>query len=110
MLIRNLPSATLFDTYLTVLTSQAGILQMKRNSSIIYSGIRSDFVGILLEKQLNSAQSSNAHFTEVRFASFISGGFTIIAVINPPERKLAKHTSVHWLQCIGLQQFEIFQG
>ena len=35
--------------------------------------------------------------TEVRFASFISGGFTTmapVAVINPPERKLAKHTSV----------------
>ena len=28
--------------------------------------------------------------TEVRFASFLSGGFTTIAVINPPERKLAK--------------------
>ena len=33
--------------------------------------------------------------TEVRFASFLSGGFTIMAVINPPERKLAKCTSVH---------------
>ena len=35
--------------------------------------------------------------TEVRFASFLSSGFT--TVINPPERKLAKHTSVqcpHW--------------
>ena len=32
---------------------------------------------------------------EVRFASFLSGGFTTGAVINPPERKLAKRTSVH---------------
>ena len=32
--------------------------------------------------------------TEVRFASFLSGGFTTMAVINPPERKLAKRTSV----------------
>ena len=24
--------------------------------------------------------------TEVRFASFLSGGFTIIAVINPPKK------------------------
>ena len=30
----------------------------------------------------------------VRFASFLSGGFTIMAVINPSERKLAKRTSV----------------
>ena len=33
---------------------------------------------------------------KVRFASFLSGGFTIMAVINPPERKLAKRTSVQW--------------
>ena len=32
--------------------------------------------------------------TEVRFASFLSGEFTNMAVINPPERKLAKCTSV----------------
>ena len=43
------------------------------------------------------------HSTEVHFASFLSGGFTTmhsmhsaIAVINPPESKLAKHTSVHY--------------
>ena len=35
------------------------------------------------------------YFTEVCFASFLSGGFTTVAVINPPERKLAKRTSVH---------------
>ena len=32
--------------------------------------------------------------TEVRFASFLSGGFTTMAVINRPEMKLAKCTSV----------------
>ena len=36
------------------------------------------------------------HCTEVRFSSFFSGGFTTITVINPPERKLAKRTSVQW--------------
>jgi hypothetical protein len=36
----------------------------------------------------------------VRFATFLSGGFTTMAVINPLERKLAKLTSV---QCIGVQ-------
>ena len=34
--------------------------------------------------------------TEVRFASFLSGGFTTRAVINPPEKKLANRTSVDW--------------
>ena len=31
----------------------------------------------------------NTQCTEVRFASWLSGGFTTMAVINPPERKLA---------------------
>ena len=31
--------------------------------------------------------------TEVRFASFLSGGFI---TVNSPERKLEKHTSVNW--------------
>ena len=35
--------------------------------------------------------------TEVRIASFLSGGFATIPVLNPPERKLAKRTSVHWI-------------
>ena len=34
------------------------------------------------------------HCTEVGFASFLSGGFTTMAVINPPEKKLVKRTSV----------------
>ena len=37
--------------------------------------------------------------TEVSFASFISGGIITAIVVNPPERKLAKRTSV---QCAGL--------
>jgi hypothetical protein len=36
-----------------------------------------------------------ARCTKVRFSSFLSGGFNTIAVINPPESKLAKRTSVH---------------
>ena len=36
-------------------------------------------------------------FTEVRFASFLYGGFTIMAVINQPERKLTKRISVQLL-------------
>ena len=36
------------------------------------------------------------HCTEVHFVSLLSGGFTTMAVINPPEKKLAKRTSVDW--------------
>ena len=43
-------------------------------------------------------QLNHTVHTEVRFASFLSGGFTTMAVINPPESKLAKRTSV---QCTG---------
>ena len=38
----------------------------------------------------------NTQCTEVRFASFLSGEFTTMAVINPSERKMAKRTSVQW--------------
>ena len=37
-----------------------------------------------------------AHDTEVCFTRFFSNGFTTMAVINPPERKLAKRISVQW--------------
>ena len=37
--------------------------------------------------------------TEVRFASILSGGFTTMAIIDPPEKKLAKCTSLQWLAC-----------
>jgi hypothetical protein len=37
------------------------------------------------------------HCTKVRFASFFSGGFTNTAVMNLPEKKLEKRTSVHWM-------------
>jgi hypothetical protein len=37
----------------------------------------------------------------VRFASFLSGGFTsTMAVINPPESKLAKRTSVQFTETL----------
>ena len=44
----------------------------------------------------------NTECTEVRFASWLSGGFTTRAVINPPERKLAKRTSVHCVPLVRL--------
>ena len=42
------------------------------------------------------------HCTEVRFASLLSGGFITAIVVNPPERKLAKRTFLHWLKCSGI--------
>ena len=36
--------------------------------------------------------------TEVGFASFLPGGFITAIVVNPPERKLAKRTSVYYLE------------
>ena len=38
--------------------------------------------------------------TEVRFANFLSGGFITAIVVNTPERKLAKRTSVRWFLCL----------
>ena len=35
--------------------------------------------------------------TEVRFASLLSSGFITAIVVNLPERKMAKRTSVRWL-------------
>ena len=35
------------------------------------------------------------HCTEVRFASFLSGGCITAIVVNSPESKLTKRTSVH---------------
>ena len=51
---------------------------------------------VFLSKITYLAKSKRvAHCTEVHFASFLSGGFITAIVVNPPERKLAKRTSVH---------------
>jgi len=42
-----------------------------------------------------------AQRTEVHFASLFSGGFITAIVVNPPERKLAKHTSVQRVKAIS---------
>ena len=36
--------------------------------------------------------------TEVRFASFLSGGLIAAIVVNPRERKLEKHTFVQFVE------------
>ena len=56
-------------------------------------------IGLNLKKRLTLCRmQATAHCTEVRFASFFSGGFTTMTVLNPPERKLAKRTTVHWVE------------
>ena len=49
-----------------------------------------------LNEYLLTACSKNLsmHCKEVRFASFFSGEFITVIVVNPPERKLAKRISV----------------
>ena len=34
----------------------------------------------------------------MRFACFFSGGFITFIVVNPPERRLTKRTSVQWVR------------
>ena len=43
----------------------------------------------------------------MHFASFLSGGFIIAIVVNPPERKLAKRTSV---QCSAAEKLIVSVG
>ena len=65
--------------------------------------------------------SRSVHCTEVRFASFLSSKFTNMAVINPPERKLAERTSEKfrqgkkllndaWGQCTEVPFTSFFSG
>ena len=47
------------------------------------------------------------HCTEVRFASLLSSRFSTMAVINPPEKKLANRTSVQWFADLALGHFKL---
>ena len=46
------------------------------------------------------------HCTEVRFASFLSGGFITAIVVNPTEMEVTKRTSVHCLKVEKAWPFE----
>ena len=50
--------------------------------------------GLSVEVVVTKIQKWKRSETQVRFANFLSSGFTSMALINPPERKLAKCTSV----------------
>ena len=45
--------------------------------------------------------------TEVRFASLLSSGFITAIVVNLPERKLAKRTSVQCIFSFALAYFSL---
>ena len=59
----------------------------------------SDYTCRLLKFLGNEQICRPPHSTKVRFASFQSGGFITVVVVNPPESKLAKRISVHSLVC-----------
>ena len=57
--------------------------------------VPANFIKYLYIKIWHRSKFKVRQCTEVHFASFFSGGFTTMTVINPLERKLAKRTSVH---------------
>jgi hypothetical protein len=44
----------------------------------------------------------------MRFANFLSGGFITAIVVNPPEKKLEKRTSVQWVAGLDLGHSKLF--
>ena len=66
-----------------------------------------DFLDNFSERYESKSNSIFDQCTEVRFASFLSCDFTTMAVIDPPERKLAKRTSVHWSKVFIIVLFSL---
>ena len=62
---------------------------VKKISESYNFGLEESSTGILGIDQLL------IHCTQVRFASFLSGGLITASALNTPERKLVKCTSVH---------------
>ena len=89
-----------------LLTAASLLLEDTRHSLI------GNAIGLRLEKT-NSAYTEGIlksipflrQCTEVRFASFFSGGFITAIAVNPPERRLAKRTS---MQCAETLIFHLF--
>ena len=57
------------------------------------SGLKDPVRGVLQDISCQASSLSKQR-TEMRFASFLSGGFITVTVVNQPERKLTKRTSV----------------
>jgi hypothetical protein len=75
----------------------AEISSTAENKSAEANGICDIIIVVSRSLHCNIGKNKLLQCTEVRFASFLSGRFTSMEVINPPESKLAKRTSV---QCI----------
>ena len=90
------------------LSKTCKITAKPRNTLILWSQLSLNKSNLSLISNLRSVSASRFFHQIIigsPLASFLSGGFTTLAVINPPERKLAKRTSV---QCTAAQK-EIFQ-
>ena len=59
---------------------------------------------IIRQRKIHNIPLENIspHCTEMHFASLLSSEFTTMAVINPPENKLANRTSVHCVYSINI--------
>ena len=73
-----------------------------------------DWITYIIKAFIKCAPFLNSNqCIEVRFDSFLSGGFTTMVVINPPNWKLANSTSVQWrvewqVRCSNPGQGKIF--
>ena len=104
--------ATIFSTMHCYSTRKThNISRFKKNNSTSIVQIQIIHAYFLLLRPLNwgsvdsgmkiiLVESDSVHpfaqCTEVRFASFLSSWFITALVVIPPERKLAKRTSVQW--------------
>ena len=80
----------LTSNYQGSLQASHGLVQNCKRTRIIFFYCKSMYKLFRIKWQV-----SVHHFTEVRFDSFLSGGFTTMVVINPLDWKLANRTSVH---------------
>ena len=68
---------------------------MKSHHILFHSYFIISTLAYLILKSTLAKKKHFPHCTRVRFASFQSGGFITVTIVNPPKRKLAKRTSVH---------------
>jgi hypothetical protein len=75
---------------------------------IFYAAYKAKRIFSLVSYRYLSRYTKYMQCTEVRFTSFLSGGFTTMTVILPPVRKLAKCTSVQWFSVHDKLLFCVF--
>ena len=69
-------------------------LILKSCLDIYFFEIRPTLSELLLPKVVISRAEISIHFTEVRFASFLSGGFNTSILVNPPEKNTYSKTYI----------------